>query len=432
MLNKNTKIIIFFCVIMSLSIGLLHMFHCYTKAKEFAFFLTRVEKHANIIASNSYFINSLQNGATRSTRRHLEDNLKNHSTPLIQGFLVISKEREIVASAVIQDSSLSVSIASLFVQNIGDLDTDYFDDERLLVIQPVTTAKGFFIGAVVGMEEIKDIFKVRSVKHDRKAFRVKQFDTIGIIEEDIGDYVFVALFWFFLLVTQIRSERKIRDEILKSHDCVRHEFADIFENIEQTLKMIPRAILKKDIQRVDDLLHDIQVHTGWADNLLAQLGNVVSNTKIQLGPLSLADIAEGLQKDTFVIYNQKIAKFSLSIQTRDLVFSDQNVLSIILLNLIKNAVNHKKRSSKKINMRVFKSKEGSVSFSITNEGLIEKRVLKKIFHPRIKGKNSNGSGIGLHYAKKLVLRLGGNIQVSQVAEQVSVCLTLPLYKKGNS
>jgi signal transduction histidine kinase len=83
-------------------------------------------------------------------------------------------------------------------------------------------------------------------------------------------------------------------------------------------------------------------------------------------------------------------------------------------------------------MRVFKSKEGFVSFSITNEGLIEKQVLKKIFHPRIKGKSSNGSGIGLHYAKKLVLRLGGNIEVSQVGEQVLVCLTLPLYKKGNS
>ena len=104
----------------------------------------------------------------------------------------------------------------------------------------------------------------------------------------------------------------------------------------------------------------------------------------------------------------------------DILFStDEKLLSQVILNLLKNALEVliiENIVSPRIDIKLFKN-ESAVKIEISNNGpQISPELKEQIFVPFFTTKE-NGSGIGLSLSKQIVLQMGGDIILSSGKEQ---------------
>ncbi|MBU1368757.1 MAG: HAMP domain-containing histidine kinase, partial [Bacteroidetes bacterium] len=99
--------------------------------------------------------------------------------------------------------------------------------------------------------------------------------------------------------------------------------------------------------------------------------------------------------------------------------TDEKLLSQVILNLLKNAVEVliiEKTLNPQIGIRLIKN-DSSVKIDITNNGpQIPPEIREQIFVPFFTTKE-NGSGIGLSLSKQIILQMGGDIMLSSGKDQ---------------
>jgi PAS domain S-box-containing protein len=113
------------------------------------------------------------------------------------------------------------------------------------------------------------------------------------------------------------------------------------------------------------------------------------------------------------------------------VVADPNLLELVFLDLITNAVDAMQGGGK---LSIIASKNGSevaeILISDTGSG-IPKEVLPFIFEPFFTTKPAGkGTGLGLSVAKRIIHDHGGEISIDSVeGKGTSVCIRLPIYKE---
>jgi signal transduction histidine kinase len=113
------------------------------------------------------------------------------------------------------------------------------------------------------------------------------------------------------------------------------------------------------------------------------------------------------------------------------VLADPNLLELVFLDLITNAVDAMLNGGK---LSIIASRNGSevaeILISDTGTG-IPKEVLPFIFEPFFTTKPAGkGTGLGLSVAKRIIHDHGGEISIDSVeGKGTSVCIRLPLYKE---
>ena len=101
------------------------------------------------------------------------------------------------------------------------------------------------------------------------------------------------------------------------------------------------------------------------------------------------------------------------------------MLSNIFSNIIENAIKHGKCKNIYIETR---EENGYYVVDIKNDGKeIPKEIKERLFEMGVKGKESNGSGLGLHLVKKIVERYGGRIEVKSNKKETVFSIYLPKY-----
>jgi two-component system sensor histidine kinase AgrC len=86
-----------------------------------------------------------------------------------------------------------------------------------------------------------------------------------------------------------------------------------------------------------------------------------------------------------------------------------SIMGNLLDNAIYEAQNQKEDKDKKVVLYVGE-REGHYIFKLWNPGFIEEDIQDKIFIPGFTTKEQEGSGMGLHIVKTIVLRYGGSIE----------------------
>ena len=105
------------------------------------------------------------------------------------------------------------------------------------------------------------------------------------------------------------------------------------------------------------------------------------------------------------------AKICKAFDVKQIFFSKKNLQSIVF-NLISNAIKFRSEEKPVINISTTKENDNTV-LQVQDNGIgISPRNIEKIFsiYGRLNN-NIEGSGIGLHLAKKIVDAAGGNIAV---------------------
>lgn len=143
---------------------------------------------------------------------------------------------------------------------------------------------------------------------------------------------------------------------------------------------------------------------------------------------SLTDLIENIQILYQDILQQQQIRFSTDFfQPQIQIYADENMLSQVLINLLKNSIQAlTEQSEREIHIKVY-IQEMILFIKITDNGSgIPSNLLEDIFIPFFTTKK-DGTGIGLSLSRQIIRMHGGELSVkSQPFHETSFTISLPL------
>ena len=143
---------------------------------------------------------------------------------------------------------------------------------------------------------------------------------------------------------------------------------------------------------------------------------------------SLTDLIENIQILYQEILQQQQIRFSTDFfQPQIQIYADENMLSQVLINLLKNSIQAlTEQSEREIHIKVY-IQEMILFIKITDNGSgIPSNLLEDIFIPFFTTKK-DGTGIGLSLSRQIIRMHGGELSVkSQPFHETSFTISLPL------
>ena len=143
---------------------------------------------------------------------------------------------------------------------------------------------------------------------------------------------------------------------------------------------------------------------------------------------SLTDLIENIQILYQEILQQQQIRFSTDFfQPQIQIYADENMLSQVLINLLKNSIQAlTEQSEREIHIKVY-IQEMILFIKITDNGSgIPSNLLEDIFIPFFTTKK-DGTGIGLSLSRQIIRMHGGELSVkSQPFHETSFIISLPL------
>lgn len=143
---------------------------------------------------------------------------------------------------------------------------------------------------------------------------------------------------------------------------------------------------------------------------------------------SLTDLIENIQILYQEILQQQQIRFSIDFfQPQIQIYADENMLSQVLINLLKNSIQAlTEQSEREIHIKVY-IQEMILLIKITDNGSgIPSNLLEDIFIPFFTTKK-DGTGIGLSLSRQIIRMHGGELSVkSQPFHETSFIISLPL------
>ncbi|MBI2182712.1 MAG: HAMP domain-containing histidine kinase, partial [Deltaproteobacteria bacterium] len=176
-----------------------------------------------------------------------------------------------------------------------------------------------------------------------------------------------------------------------------------------------------------------------SDNLLSTVNSVLDMARIEAGELSvvlqeirLPDVFQELRVYYDAILGKPVSMRWLIPSELPTIRSDKAKLTIVLQNLINNAIKFTDHGQIEISARHFAEKK-SVEIEVKDSGIgIPKEALPVIFEKFRQADNSStrnygGVGLGLHIVKAFTEALGGSVAVaSQPGRGSTFTLSLPV------
>lgn len=193
------------------------------------------------------------------------------------------------------------------------------------------------------------------------------------------------------------------------------------------------AGMESEQKSLPDYIEKISESTKKLDAVLLSLIEVmtIKDSKPQIKEIDFKALIEKIVKRFRFLENSVAIQFKIKTENKHGFFSDENILSSILLNLIENAINYRSvsRHDSFVNISVTNIETG-IKIEIEDNGIgIEKEIQDQIFDMYFRGNQySKGSGLGLYIAKNGVKKLGGTIEVKSELRKGSLfTVYLPAY-----
>jgi len=210
---------------------------------------------------------------------------------------------------------------------------------------------------------------------------------------------------------------------LSAYRSVTKMLAQNFYDLSEQKKLEQIIGISKSSENLYNLLQNL---LQWSTS---QTGTMPFNPKeIDLGIIAFKAVT--LLQDSA---DKKNIDIAMNIHTNTFVFADINMVSIIMLNLVSNAIKYSHING---NIQIDAKEAGDFfCVSISDNGIgISKEDIPKLFrvefdHKTIGNSNEKGTGIGLILCYEFVLKNGGNIWVeSEIGKGSTFIFTLPKIK----
>lgn len=243
-------------------------------------------------------------------------------------------------------------------------------------------------------DEAGTFFKIIRDMSDKKSVEKAREDFIAVAAHQIRTPL-TALHWGLEQLRGMNQDQSLSPIISESLSAS-----------ERTLKI------------ANDLLDAAQIEDG--------------RLELKTTPLDIKNLTEKIIKQFEGLAKNKKVSLSLNTSFSGLVSADENQISMVLANLIDNAIKYNLVGGR--TEIAIQEEVGMVKFSIKDTGLgISKEELSHLFEKLYRGSEAirvepNGSGLGLYIAKNIVERHGGRMGVnSEVNRGTTFWFTLPQY-----
>jgi PAS domain S-box-containing protein len=175
-----------------------------------------------------------------------------------------------------------------------------------------------------------------------------------------------------------------------------------------------------------------------ANHLLSLINDVLDVSRIEAGRVELSpeemrldDVVKEVAEAFSPAVSEKDLEFLTEVPEDILLLSDRRRVKQVLMNLVSNAIKFTDRGSVKIAARV--ARDGNVDIRVIDTGIgVKKEDTDKLFQPFQQidtslTRSREGTGLGLHIAKRLAALLGGDISAkSEYGRGSEFIFTIPL------
>lgn len=237
---------------------------------------------------------------------------------------------------------------------------------------------------------------------------------------------------------KVQSARATRDFFLAS---LSHELRTPLSGIQGAVQLLRKSGLKGPQQEYVDMI-------SYASTALLEIvDDMLTYSRMQAGSIPIECVGFNVRQ----MIDDMLALQSIKAQDRGIVLisdvcadvptrlrGDRGKLNQILLNLIGNAIKFTDEGSVTVSVCVVQSQDADgtdvrLGFVIRDTGIgMSEHELSQIFEPFVQGHAARlggrqGTGLGLTICRRLILAMGGNIQVDSVlGEGTSVVFQLSL------
>jgi PAS domain S-box-containing protein len=327
---------------------------------------------------------------------------------------------------------------SRILQSIGD--AVFVVDERRRVIifnRAAEEITGYLAGEAIGRpagEVLKMIYE-----HDRSPNNiVERALTTGKIQEITSQTLLINKYGRDVPIAD--SAAPIRDREGKIFGCIvvfrdvthereidrqKSEFVSVASHQLRTpltsIKWFLEMLLDGDAGKLNNEQREmVQQVFDSGERMIDLVNKLLNISRIESGrvsvnpaPTDLNKLASGVVTELKVIAKQKEVKFKADLPKLPVVSTDQKMIREVMMNLLSNAIKYTPAKGRVA--LAAEVKRGDVIFSIADSGIgIPKAQQTKIFRKFFRAENAvvletEGTGMGLYVAKKVVELLGGRI-----------------------
>jgi len=215
---------------------------------------------------------------------------------------------------------------------------------------------------------------------------------------------------------EMLTSNNVKDKLIS---MIAHDVRSPLASVQNTLTLTRERILNTaEFEQLSQMLEmDIQHLMGMLDNTLLWAREQMIDIKVKKTSFNIYDLVE----NTIELYNQTTISKGVTIHNNikpgTMVFSDIDIVSTVLRNILSNAVKFTPQGK-----NIYLQQAGinnRILISVKDEGVgITDDILKKINNKEFistRGTdNEKGTGLGLLFSKELLLKLGEDFQISSV------------------
>jgi two-component system, sensor histidine kinase and response regulator len=221
----------------------------------------------------------------------------------------------------------------------------------------------------------------------------------------------------------------------KFFSIIAHDLKNPFTALIGSTELLLENIHKMETENIIELsqiLND-SAKSGYAllQNLLDWSRSQTGLMKINIEKINLKNLIEENISNLLLNSTNKEIKLSSDIKDDIFVFTDRNMINIVLRNLLGNAVKYTPRFGKVYISSILNGNAVSILVKDTGIGISNDNI-NKLFridtdYKRPGTANEQGTGLGLKLSKEFVEKLGGKIWVeSELGKGCDFKFTLPL------
>lgn len=217
----------------------------------------------------------------------------------------------------------------------------------------------------------------------------------------------------------------------ESMQNIAHQWRQPLSQINSVVSVIDRILYKKNIhdKEIEEKLQEIEKLTQYMSHTIDDFSSEIASTKkkktISLAMIimeALSNIQMSLKEDE-IILNLEIDQDSFyECYSKELM-----QIIIVLVNNARDALLERNTFKAKIDVSLYQNRSEYKIQIADNAGGITKNSMEKIFLPNYSTKHSSdGSGIGLFMAKKIIEEHhNGSLTVQNKDEGTLFCISLP-------
>lgn len=196
-----------------------------------------------------------------------------------------------------------------------------------------------------------------------------------------------------------------------------HEIMNSVTPIKSLTYSMQKSLIENSNQNTESILKGLNAIENRSKGLLGFVESYKNLTQIHKPNYERVEVKlmfEHIQSLFEKELNENKVNLTLKVSSDCSLITDRELLSQILINLIKNSIYALENSTvKNINLEC-ESKHENICIKVNDNGKgIPEEIIDKIFIPFYTTRE-NGSGIGLSFARQVMVMLNGNIEVKSV------------------